>query len=216
LLERVTRTLRHEIGDLLQSVYSTVAILQERLDPNAALERRFLGDLRTRAETCKYELDAVQDLVVPWQLDESVFDLARLSANLVDEFAARDHRIQIIAESDGCGEIWADARRLEHVGRLILAGACHTARNVILVRVGPAANGDDVEWTFSDDGEGATPEQLQWLEKAFATTQQALLGLGLALARLVAERHGGSISAANLPDGGFRIVLVLPKGRPND
>src|SRR5271165_435901 len=61
LLESVTRTLRHEVGDLLQTIYSTVAILQERLGTDNRLERRFLSDLRARAETCRDELDAVHD-----------------------------------------------------------------------------------------------------------------------------------------------------------
>ena len=48
LMEAVARTLRHEVGDLLQTVYSAVAILQERLPPGQTLERRLLGDLRAR------------------------------------------------------------------------------------------------------------------------------------------------------------------------
>ena len=64
-LEMVARTLRHEVGDLLQTVYSTVAILQERLAADQALERRLLTDLKGRAENCRNELDAVVDLVCP-------------------------------------------------------------------------------------------------------------------------------------------------------
>jgi len=37
------------------------------------------------------------------------------------------------------------------------------------------------------------------------------LGLGLYIARLIAEFHGGSIAAANLPDGsGVSVRLTLP------
>src|SRR5690242_12596189 len=82
LLEVVTRTLRHEVGDLLQTVYSTVAILQERLSPGATLERRFLADLRNRAETCKNELDAIHDLVLPITLRPAPVDLAETVAGL--------------------------------------------------------------------------------------------------------------------------------------
>jgi signal transduction histidine kinase len=37
------------------------------------------------------------------------------------------------------------------------------------------------------------------------------LGLGLYIARLIAEFHGGTITAANLPDGsGVSVRLTLP------
>jgi signal transduction histidine kinase len=36
-------------------------------------------------------------------------------------------------------------------------------------------------------------------------------GLGLPIARNIAEQHGGSISLANHDDGGLEVVLVLPE-----
>src|SRR4051794_8628 len=55
----VARLLRHEFGDLLQSVYGTVSILLDRLATSAVPERVLLGDLKHRAELCRFEIDAV-------------------------------------------------------------------------------------------------------------------------------------------------------------
>jgi signal transduction histidine kinase len=211
LLESVTRTLRHEVGDLLQTVYSTVAILQERIPADARLERRFLSDLRGRAETCKDELDAVHDLVLPISLKVLPIDLTELTEGLVAAFSARHKSIVVRAESSGPLPIDADGARLVQVGRLLLAGACQSARREVIVRTRPASNPVEVEWSLTDDGHGASPEQMQWLTTPFATTQQALWGLGLALARRVAELHGGRVTAANSPNEGFRVTLVLPR-----
>src|SRR5262245_53276702 len=76
--QRLARLLRHEVGDLLQSIYSTVAILQERLPAERTLERRLVTDLKYRAELCKYELDAAVDLVSPLELVASRVDLTEL------------------------------------------------------------------------------------------------------------------------------------------
>jgi signal transduction histidine kinase len=36
-------------------------------------------------------------------------------------------------------------------------------------------------------------------------------GLGLTIARNIAEQHGGTISLANHPEGGLEVTLVLPE-----
>jgi signal transduction histidine kinase len=210
LLETVTRTLRHEVGDLLQTIYSTVAILQERVPADARLERRFLSDLRARAETCKDELDAVHDLILPITLKQGSIDLAEITNGLVATFAARYKSVELRAEASESLPVDADGQRLMQVGRLLLAGACQSARKLVVIGVRRSQSGDAAEWSFSDDGHGASTEQLQWLTRPFATTQQALFGLGLALAKRVAELHGGRVAVENRPDEGFRLTMVLP------
>ena len=81
------------------------------------------------------------------------------------------------------------------------------------MRVGPAPEGR-VEWAIGDDGPGANAEQLSWLTEPFATTHFAQFGLGIALARRVVELHGGELTAGNLAEGGFRVVLTLPARGP--
>lgn len=64
-----------------------------------------------------------------------------------------------------------------------------------------------------DHGPGAPEELLQRLGEPFfrAPHQQAAgHGLGLAIARRAAERHGGRLLLANHPQGGFIATLELP------
>jgi signal transduction histidine kinase len=212
LVEAVTRTLRHEVGDLLQTVYSTVAILQERMPPDGQMERRFLADLRGRAETCKDELDAVHDLVLPMNLSKTPVDLAELAGGLAAAFATRHKSVEIRIEGNRPVPIEADAPRLVQVGRLLLAAASQSARRQINTRTGTDPATGMAVWSFADDGHGASPQQLQWLNMPFATTQQALGGLSLALARKVVELHGGRVSVENRPGEGLRVTLHLPAG----
>ncbi len=208
LLETLARTLRHEVGDLLQTVYATVAILQERLGATQALEKRLLADLRARAETCKNELDAVHDLVCPLSLGDGIVDLVELAQGLVNSCARRFPAVQVRLEAAGPVPVAGDSRRLAQVGSLLLLSACQAAQKEVRVRV--AASGGEAEWSIRDDGPGVNAEQMSWLTAPFSTTHHAQFGLGLALAGRVAALHGGRVQAGNLPEGGFRVCLFLP------
>jgi two-component system sensor histidine kinase HydH len=61
-----------------------------------------------------------------------------------------------------------------------------------------------------DTGPGIAPHILPKVFEAFVSTKETGLGLGLAVSRRIAENHGGTLSAYNLPDGGSCFVLRLP------
>ncbi len=65
-----------------------------------------------------------------------------------------------------------------------------------------------------DDGDGIPGDDLERVFDRFHRADPARSGpghgLGLAIARAIAERHGGSISAANAPDGGALFRVKLP------
>jgi signal transduction histidine kinase len=210
LAEVVVRTLRHEVGDLLQTVYATAAILQERLPSDWTLERRIVGDVRARGEACKDLLDTVHDLVCPIQLSMEPVNLAETAANVADTFASRYPRLRVRAESVPAPGVMADARRITQVGTVLLTHACQTARHEVRFRTQPGPAAGEVEWLLTDDGPGLTDEELERFRNPFATTRHNLPVLALALARRIVELHGGRLEAGRRPEGGLRVQVVLP------
>lgn len=73
--------------------------------------------------------------------------------------------------------------------------------------------GERIVISVRDHGPGVDAEHLNQLGEPFyrAPGQTAQgHGLGLAIARRAAERHGGSLILANHPEGGFIASLDLP------
>ncbi|NER62362.1 HAMP domain-containing histidine kinase [Pseudomonas sp. MAFF212428] len=78
-------------------------------------------------------------------------------------------------------------------------------------------DGERIVLTVRDHGPGVAEEHLAQLGEPFfrAPGQTAAgHGLGLAIARKAAERHGGSLTLGNHPQGGFVASLELPLAGP--
>lgn len=84
------------------------------------------------------------------------------------------------------------------------------------VELGAEQIGPLVRLVVRDRGQGISAEILADPGKPFAVDGSALtrkrdgLGLGLAIARLAAERHGGRLSLQARPGGGIEAALELP------
>ncbi|HEX8190089.1 MAG TPA: ATP-binding protein, partial [Pyrinomonadaceae bacterium] len=63
---------------------------------------------------------------------------------------------------------------------------------------------------IEDTGAGIPEEDLHRIFIPFFTTKSKGHGVGLALAHRVATDHGGTLSAANSPNGGAVFTLRLP------
>ncbi|UCV22712.1 PAS domain-containing sensor histidine kinase [Ferribacterium limneticum] len=65
---------------------------------------------------------------------------------------------------------------------------------------------------FADNGPGISEKHLGRLFEPFFTTKPVGqgTGLGLSISYSIVERHGGKLSAHNLPGGGAEFILALP------
>lgn len=72
--------------------------------------------------------------------------------------------------------------------------------------------GDRVNITFADSGTGIPAELLDRIFEPFFSTKTGRkgTGLGLSISRDIVERAGGTILAANRPDGGAVFTISMP------
>ena len=68
--------------------------------------------------------------------------------------------------------------------------------------------------TVEDSGPGIDSKKLDSIFDAFVTTKPHGMGLGLALCRMIIERHEGQLSALPAHPRGSVFRVVLPAARP--
>jgi two-component system sensor histidine kinase HydH len=69
---------------------------------------------------------------------------------------------------------------------------------------------DRVELEVDDTGPGVSRDILPKLFQSFVSNKETGLGLGLVISRRIVEDHGGTIDAANRPEGGATFYVRLP------
>ncbi|MGA5051119.1 ATP-binding protein [Streptomyces cellulosae] len=237
LRRRVPEPATHdEIARLARTTNATLAALESSVER----QRRFVADashelrspiasLRTQLEVAAahpelLDLDgAVEDTVRLQNLAADLLLLARLDAGerpagtrvdlaaLAREEAAGRQRVTVEAEP---AEVSGSRGQLGRVLANLLDNAERHARERITVTV--RREGGEAVVGVADDGEGVAEADRERIFERFVRLDAARsrddggAGLGLAIARDVAVRHGGTLTAGAAPAGGALFELRLP------
>ncbi|MFD3825590.1 sensor histidine kinase [Streptomyces sp. NPDC058625] len=240
LTRRVPEPATHdEIARLARTTNETLAALeasvgrQRRFVADASHELRSpIASLRTQLEVAAahpelLDLDgAVEDTVRLQHLAADLLLLARLDAGerpvdarvdlaaLAREEAAGRTGVTVDVAPGEAAEVTGSRGQLARVlGNLLDNGRRH-ARGTVSVTV--RREGDWAVLGVADDGDGVAEADRERIFERFVRLDAARsrddggAGLGLAIARDVAVRHGGTLTAGAAPAGGALFELRLP------
>jgi CheY-like chemotaxis protein len=126
---------------------------------------------------------------------------------------ARKHRLDV-EQPPRAVHVRGDLVRLTQLFTNLISNAAKYTAPGGEIRIVIAADAAEAVVTVSDDGEGIAPERMTQIFEPFmqtGTVSRTGLGIGLPLARRIAELHGGSIEATSSgPGKGSAFSLRLP------
>ncbi len=232
---------RDEVARLALTTNETLAALetsverQRRFVADASHELRSpIASLRTQLEVAAahpalLDLDAaVEDTVRLQRLAADLLLLARLDAG--ERPAAVPVDLAALAREEARGRAGVTVRgeaavtvsgsrgQLGRVLANLLDNAARHARTAVEVSV--RREGGTAVVGVADDGAGVPEADRERIFARFVRLDEARgrdeggAGLGLAIARDVAVRHGGTLTVGDAPAGGALFELRLPLGRP--
>lgn len=144
---------------------------------------------------------------------ESIFKILNGSIEKINGLAMKNSlKVNVMLYKDVVIEL--DQDKLTQALINILGNCLRYAKSEINITT--ANDGKFYEILIQDDGEGFAPHEPPKIFDRFYKGKKGNTGLGLAITKVIIEKHGGTIEAANSINGGaeFKIRLRLASSNP--
>ncbi|WP_326767882.1 HAMP domain-containing histidine kinase [Streptomyces sp. NBC_01591] len=214
---------RRFVADASHELRSPIASLRTQLEVGAA-HPELLDVPGAVADTVRLQALAA-DLLLLARLDagerpgRTALDLGALVREEVSQRSGDRIAVTVSVPDSGPDsgqfEVAGSRGQLARVIGNLLDNAERHARSAVTVSVRAAERGGVVV-AVTDDGAGVPPDERERIFERFVRLDDARTrddggaGLGLAIARDVAARHGGRLTVDGAPEGGARFELWLP------
>lgn len=198
------------LGSISSDQERALSIIKEAIDRQLALVNDYLDFSKIEAGQIRLETQEM-DITLPI-----------ISALRLVEVQARAKNIFLSSKLEkNLPLVAGDRAKLEQVMTNLLTNAVKfTPQNgSITVAASPALDGSAVEVSVTDTGVGITVDDLPFIfdlyrqARTSKTTSQKGTGLGLTIARLLVEAHGGTIWAESQPDKGSTFHFTVPAAK---
>ncbi len=216
--------LLHDIRSPAQSIFGYMELLEQEVfgEINEG-QRQIILSALTLGDSI---IDLMEELGEVYQFEKKAMDLFKVQLDLkqlLDEtlralwVQADRKNIKFMPKIDSnLPKVFADSTAIRRVLNNLIQNAIKYSPDGGTVRISvEATDNNTVDFNISDSGPGLPEEQMEQIfEKYFRISdykhKQKGQGLGLYICKLIAESHGGTVSAANHPEGGSIFTFTLP------
>jgi len=185
---------------------------------DATLEER-LRFITSGADTIELLLSGLASYSLALGIDQGSFQQAQMEVLLrlvVAKLRKELREAEAEVTYDTLPRVTGNPDRLSQLLEiLLLNGVRHRGKEPPRIHVSAERQGADWVFAVRDNGPGIESAYLERVFKPFERLRGKELpgpGLGLAIARLIAERHGGKMWAESRPGSGATFLFTLPAG----
>lgn len=214
-LGRLTASIAHEIRNPLGAISHAGELLEESPALETA-DKRLLRIILEQSKRINAIIESVLHLGRRERARPEPIELAPWLQRFVEEFqrhaTCQPGDIRLVVVDDKITAQFDPVQLHQIVWNLTLNGLRHAAAAPApKVELHAGRNGDDTWLDVRDHGPGIPPEVAEHLFEPFFTTEGKGTGLGLYLARELAESNRARLLCLPPPDGGARFRLLFAR-----
>jgi len=220
-VQSLTSTIAHELNQPLGAILSNaeaieLLTLQHLSSGDSLLE--MLADIVSEARRAGDIIRSLQNLMEKRDAEMSLLALSPLVRQVIDlvRMDTRWESIEIKMElADPLPSVMGNAVQLQQVILNLVANARDALRQAAIAEglITVKARQSNARWievSISDNGPGVPSGDIDYIFKPFLTTKEGGTGMGLWIAQMIVEQHGGKLSLSNAPGGGAQFGFSLP------
>jgi signal transduction histidine kinase len=211
----------HDLRNPLSLIVTSSELLEEDLEPE---RRQQILDIAKRAgkqmnRLIEDLLDTAQMQSRKLSLDLEELSVAGILRQADETFQPRAERRQLLLTVILPSEdlfVRADALRVQQVLGNLIGNALKFTPADGYVTVRAVAGENEVAFHVTDSGPGISQDQIPHLFEQFwqARNDKRGVGLGLTIAKGIADAHGGRIWCDSMPGQGSTFSFTLPRVKP--
>jgi two-component system, OmpR family, sensor histidine kinase MprB len=208
---RLVQDAGHELRTPITALRTNIDVLRRFPELPADQRAQVLDELHAETEELVELVNEIVAAASGAADDEatSTFDLAAMARDVADRHARRTGREVVVRSTPGSTLVAAQQAAVQRAVSNLVDNAHKFDRSGVVIEI----EVDGARIGVLDRGPGIPPDEIDRVFDRFHRSDDARTlpgsGLGLSIVRDVVERNGGSVRAANRPDGGAEVGFTL-------
>lgn len=220
----MSAAITHEVNQPLSAILNnaeTAEIILNSDNPNLTELRNIINEIRSEDWRASEIIRRLRSLISKGIVDFRPIDLNKIVREAIEIAAIQARADDIGIRQDLATEqlpVLGDAIQLQQVVMNLAMNSIDAVNQCLKPQkdiIAQTTRVDDwtIEFSISDSGSGIDPDKLSEIFKPFFTTKSNGMGMGLSIAKIIIESHGGKIWAENGANGGvvFRFRLEIAR-----